>query len=251
MRKVHSFHISRRPDPDYEPWFADVWVVPAEGGEPRKVTKSEGPSGAPRWTPDGKFIIYGGHRMEHGGPTLTKLWKVPAEGGEPVCLTPNFDQSLGDRCAGDSKLGGGNNGPTLSPDGKTIYFLSSARAVLPCTRCPLTAAILSVLGGDREIYGFTMDDSGKSVAMVVKRPTFPGDLYSVNLDTKAEKVLTASNKICLNRCISVTWGSSPSNETACRVRLDHEAGGVQEGVKYPAVLRVPAAPLDVRLRVLL
>jgi Tol biopolymer transport system component len=83
--KSIAFTSNRRPDPDYEPWFADVWVVPAEGGEPRKVTKSEGPSGAPRWTPDGKFIIYGGHRMEHGGPTLTKLWKVPAEGGEPVC----------------------------------------------------------------------------------------------------------------------------------------------------------------------
>ena len=102
-------YINRRPDPDYEPWFADVWVVPAEGGEPRKVTK-RGPFRCPGWTPDGKFII---RRAQDGAAArpLTKLWKVPAEGGEPVCLTPNFDQSLGDRCAGDSKLGGGNNGP--------------------------------------------------------------------------------------------------------------------------------------------
>ena len=31
---------SRRPDPDYEPWFAGRLGRPAEGGEPRKVTKA-------------------------------------------------------------------------------------------------------------------------------------------------------------------------------------------------------------------
>ncbi|MGI6632488.1 MAG: prolyl oligopeptidase family serine peptidase [Bacillota bacterium] len=243
--KSIAFTSNRRPDPDYEPWFADVWVVPAEGGEPRKVTKSEGPSGAPRWTPDGKFIIYGGHRMEHGGPTLTKLWKVPAEGGEPVCLTPNFDQSLGDRCAGDSKLGGGNNGPTLSPDGKTIYFLSSSEG-----RTSLYSVSVDggdpclVLGGDREIYGFTMDDSGKSVAMVVSEPTFPGDLYSVNLDTKAEKVLTASNKDLLEQVYIESPEIVPfkARDGLQEYGWIMKPAGFKEGVKYPAVLQIHGGP---------
>ena len=55
------------------------------------------------------------------------------------------------------------------------------------------------------------------MAMVVSEPTFPGDLYSVNLDTKAEKVLTASNKDLLEQVYIESPEIVPFKaETACR-----------------------------------
>jgi dipeptidyl aminopeptidase/acylaminoacyl peptidase len=243
--KYIAFTSNRMPDPDYEPWFSDIWVVGAEGGEPRKVTKSEGPSGSPRWTPDGKFIIYGGHKMEHGGPTFSKLWKVPAQGGEPVCLTPDFDQSLGGRCAGDSKLGGGNNGPTLSPDGKNIFFLSSSHGRSSLYSVSVDGGMPELLlGGDREIYAFTVDDSGKTVAMAVSTPTAPGEVFSVNLETKEEKALTAVNRDLLDQVYVVSPETVPykASDGLPEYGWIMKPVGFKEGVKYPAILEIHGGP---------
>src|SRR5918997_2878822 len=34
----------------------DIWVIPATGGEPRRVTESPGPKSGPCWSPDGTTI---------------------------------------------------------------------------------------------------------------------------------------------------------------------------------------------------
>lgn len=240
-----AFASNRRPDADYEPWFSDIWVVPAEGGEPRKITKSEGPSRSPKWTRDGKHLIYDGHKMEFGGPTLARLWKIPSEGGEPVCLTASFDRSIGDSCSGDSKLGGGDNGPALSPDGKTIYFLASDHGRTSLYEVPADGGNVEVvLGGDREIYGFTMDDSGRNVAMVVSEPTFPGEIFFVNLESKAEKVLTAANKDLLDQVYIMTPETVPfkASDGLQEYGWIMKPAGFKEGAKYPAVLEVHGGP---------
>lgn len=243
--KYIAFSSNRMPDPDYQPWFTDIWVVSAEGGEPRKLTTSEGPCGEPRWTHDGKFIIYGGHKMEHGGPTFSRLWKVPVEGGEPVCLDPDFDQSLGDHCAGDSKMGGGENGPTISPCGKKVFFLSSTHGRTSLYSLSVDGGMPElVIGGDREIFGFTMDDSGKTLAMVVSTPTSPCDIYAVNLETKEETVLTGFNKKLLDEVYIVEPELVPfkASDGLQEYGWIMKPVGFKEGVKYPVILQIHGGP---------
>ena len=82
-----------------------VYVVPFEGGQPRRIT-SEGPSYLHGICPDGKTAAYCAFR----GPAMEQdVWTMPLRGGRETRLTdaPGLD-----------------DGPEYSPDGKYIWFNS-------------------------------------------------------------------------------------------------------------------------------
>jgi len=80
-----------------------VYTLPAEGGEPRRVTE-KGPSYLHGWSPDNRFLTYTGLRDGE-----YDIYVIPAEGGEEIRLTtaPGLD-----------------DGSEYTPDGRYIYFNS-------------------------------------------------------------------------------------------------------------------------------
>jgi Tol biopolymer transport system component len=81
-----------------------ICVLPANGGPERRLTDGASDDGLPRWTPDGRAIVYSSNRSGNW-----QLWRVPADGGSPKRLRTNAcTESQGD----------------VSPDGKTLAFLS-------------------------------------------------------------------------------------------------------------------------------
>ncbi len=63
---------------------ADVYVVAAAGGEPRRITYNPGTDAAVGWTPDGAKIIFASTRTTTRD--LPQLFTVPASGGAPEAL---------------------------------------------------------------------------------------------------------------------------------------------------------------------
>lgn len=92
--------------PEQKPVSA-IWIVPADGGAPRRLTTSEGADGAPRWSPDGRYVAFTSDRKEPGKP---QLYVLDRQGGEAVRLT---DQPGGVREA------------AWSPDGKRLAYLAA------------------------------------------------------------------------------------------------------------------------------
>jgi len=86
-----------------------VKVIPAEGGEPRELCRYENSRNArviPRWSADGRFIIYS--RIQKGNK-LWELWRVPFKGGQP--------EKMGISMTGASII-------SPHPDGQQIVFTS-------------------------------------------------------------------------------------------------------------------------------
>ena len=57
----------------------DVFVIPATGGEPRRLTWHPGQDGAMGWTPDGKKVLFVSDRDAYAD--ITRFYTVPVEGG--------------------------------------------------------------------------------------------------------------------------------------------------------------------------
>ena len=57
----------------------DVFVMPAEGGSPKRLTWHPGQDFALGWTPDGKRVLFGSDRDAYAD--FTRFYTVPAEGG--------------------------------------------------------------------------------------------------------------------------------------------------------------------------
>ncbi len=102
-RKWLAISHNDKSDPSPKRYKSAIYVLPIEGGIPRKVT-TEVMSFWHGWSPDGKTLAYCGERNGN-----FDIYTIPVEGGEEKRLTSSE---------------GLDDGPDYSPDGKYIYFNS-------------------------------------------------------------------------------------------------------------------------------
>jgi len=69
---------------------SDIWIIPSNGGEPKRMTTSEKGDSNPRWSPDGKTIAFLSSRDEG-----RQIYLLPVGGGEAKRLT-EFPGGVGD-----------------------------------------------------------------------------------------------------------------------------------------------------------
>jgi dipeptidyl aminopeptidase/acylaminoacyl peptidase len=84
---------------------SDIWLVPIAGGTPRQLTASPKHDRHPRWSPDGKWVVFESNR----GGTF-QLYAIAADGGEAKPLTTISTEATQ---------------PIWSPDGRHIAFVSA------------------------------------------------------------------------------------------------------------------------------
>jgi dipeptidyl aminopeptidase/acylaminoacyl peptidase len=94
-----------------EGYNTSIWSVSTAGNEePHQLTRGDH-DGAPRWSPDGKFLLFVRSVEKDGKPEPPQLCMLPMAGGDSFSFT-------------DLPRGAGD--PKWAPDGKTIVFTSSA-----------------------------------------------------------------------------------------------------------------------------
>ncbi len=84
---------------------SSIWLAPVSGGKPRQLTNTTKKDGHPRWSPDGKQILFESTRSGE-----SQLWVIDVGGGEARQLTTIATE------ASDAQW---------SPDGQTIAFVSA------------------------------------------------------------------------------------------------------------------------------
>ncbi len=82
----------------------DVYVIPASGGVPRRLTHHPDPDVPVGWTPDSKEVIFRSPRSSYA--RFIQLFRVPVGGGQPVELPLPMAED-----------------GALSPDGKRIAYV--------------------------------------------------------------------------------------------------------------------------------
>ncbi len=117
-----AFCSNRSPDPDLDPDVIDLFVIPAAGGEMRRIETPLGPKEKPSFSPDGKWIAYLGHEGCGQWWKNTHVWIVPADGsGEARNLTASFDVTVSSWTANDMPGHLPLLPPVWSQDGRRLY----------------------------------------------------------------------------------------------------------------------------------
>jgi len=81
---------------------ASIWIVSADGAEPRALTNSAEEDTAPEVSADGRDVFFGSHRT--GG---SQVWRMSIDGANPIQVT---------------RPAGGVPSFSLSPDGRWVIF---------------------------------------------------------------------------------------------------------------------------------
>ena len=89
----------------------DVYVIPALGGEEKRLTTAEGLDDGPEYSPCGQYIWFNSVRTG-----LMQVWRMKADGSEQTQMT--FDETRNSWF------------PHISPDGKQIVFITYTKGDL-------------------------------------------------------------------------------------------------------------------------
>ena len=171
--------VSDRSGQEYDGGFnKDVWVIPAGSGPLIKVSDHPYEDTLPRWSPDGKQIVFAGKTTRRQFP---KLYVADAGGGSPSRLVvENLDLVPSDL--------------TWGPGANEVRFQAETKGQVHVFRIDLAARKLApVTSGERAVRGFDWNPKAGIITYLANDFRNLDDLYVAHLDGSGERRLTRVN----------------------------------------------------------
>ncbi|MGC9400408.1 MAG: S9 family peptidase [Anaerolineae bacterium] len=189
-----AFCSNRSEDPDLDPDAVDLFVIPAAGGEARRVPTPVGQKQLPAFSPDGTRLAYVGREGRGDWWKNQGLWVVPVDGSEaarPLTAGAEFNVAaitLND--VGGSKL----MPPTWSPDGRTLYVQTSYHGSTLLQAVDVsTGAVRPLVGAGGVVGVHNFDAARERVAYVRGTLREPPQVWIQELRTGETRRLTHLN----------------------------------------------------------
>ena len=235
--KEIAYVTNKEPDQDTS-HIRDIYVMPARGGEAKKITGSVHEISSISWSRHG--LAYFGSDWHAHGSTNTDIW-VMQPGEEPVNVTEGFDRSLERGIGSDLRIGTPGLGPVWDPDGEEIYFNTGEVPHSSIYKVNLAKREVERLTEGVTVDGFSYSDGFNHVAYNAMTSTEPCELY-----VDDEKVTGFNARHLKNLRLSppehYTWVNELGESIDGWVMkpIDYK-----DGEKYPTVLQIHGGPLGI------
>ena len=229
-----AFSSLREPNAESAFRKSNIYAANVETGEIKQLTRRNGTSGSPSYSPDGKLIAFmSADSTDHSAWAETKLWMMNADGSGAHVVSGNLDRPISGVVWSEDNTGVYFN--VESEGSKNLYFASTAGQFHPVTtgKQMLTVASVGKTGvgvGLRstptkptDIVTFTVPKTGTT-------STFT-QLTAVNDDVLAGKELAQTEEI---------WYKSKDG-----LRIQGwivKPPGFDPSKKYPLMLEIHGGP---------
>src|SRR5712691_5771127 len=216
-------------DEDWDLGFVrDVYVVDASGGEPKKLTHSDGAYDQPSFSPDGGRIAVTYYPGILDDPRHTQVAVVDAESGERDVLTDSLDRN----CSPYP--------PMREPiwDGTDLLFAVEDQGNTHLYRVPADGSGKPelVTGGDLMVTGY--DAAAGRIVHSATTPTSLSELYSGDQRlTDVGKPFTEGRELVAPQRFTAVSADGTEVE-AWVIR----PAAFEDGKKYPALLNIHGGP---------
>jgi dipeptidyl aminopeptidase/acylaminoacyl peptidase len=207
---------------------ADLFVVKATGGEPRRIASHPGYDGACRYSPDGTMVAF---RAQMRGGYESDRWRLMVydrKADKVRNLTEAFDRHVSE--------------PNWSADSKTLYFTAEEAGRSPLWSVPAAGGpVRQVVGGG------TFGDpkvAGRSLVFTKVALTHPAEIYRAGTDGTGLAAVTKVNDAFLSgfalragESVSYT-GAAGKNVQAWIVK----PSSFDPAKKYPLLVLIHGGP---------
>jgi dipeptidyl aminopeptidase/acylaminoacyl peptidase len=230
------FIFAANPDEDDDMSFdptSDLWVVPAAGGEPRRVIELPGGQSAPSISPDGRRLAFL-HTPEWNSETYLMVVDLDRSGvatGAPRNLTTEWNRTPG--------------APSWTADGRSIRWSATVNANTHVFEVPAAGgAVRQVTQGDRVVGQVSVSADGRVMAYTSADPVNPGDIHVADGAGRGETRVTSFNDAVLagierQPAERITWRVADGTEIEGWVI---RPVGHTTGRTYPMVLNIHGGP---------
>jgi dipeptidyl aminopeptidase/acylaminoacyl peptidase len=166
---------------------SDAWIIPVDGGRPRRLTSGTGRVAFPLFSPDGTMVAYVG-RITAAWNEDHHVFVVPASGtGEPERLGPDTDRPV-------LLLFPGQPPPLRWVGDRQVLMLLADHGAVTLHRARVgDRRSHEVVGGETQVDGFAARRGSRTVAYTASWPDRPSELYATASGTGKPIQLTHLN----------------------------------------------------------
>jgi hypothetical protein len=182
--------------PPYRNGYSDLFTLPSDGsGLMRNITAANrADDHSPRYTPDGKYILFGRQVDTTKNAERVRLMRMDRATGAAIELCQSFDRSPSNWIVGDA--------------GRTVYFTAEDRAKQSIFSVPMKGGAVSEVFRGGTNSGLCL--AGTRLVFLHQNISAPSEVYSIATNGKDLRKLTSFNderlaKIAMGRVEDVRY----------------------------------------------
>ncbi len=155
----------------------DIYTVSIAGGTRRQITTHHAADGYPRYSPDGKYLMYRSQSVAGFEADRWQLMLVEREKGKARSLTQNFDASV--------------KSPVWAPDSRMIYFEAEEKGNMPIFSVSTDGDNVKKVFDRNVNRSISVSPDGKKLFFAHTSAVMPVEIFSVG--TNGEGLAQVTN----------------------------------------------------------
>ena len=234
--------VNRAENMDYE-FKQPLYLVDVHTKEESELICEDGYFGGATFSKDDQYLAFVGSDSAYKNATHSNVYIYHMHEGYLQNLTSELDAPVGDYAVADHQQGA--YAPAVEwTSNNDLYFQLSTMGDIRLYFATVEGAIYPASQEGEHIYGYSISNDGNRALVAVSTPTFPGEIFDLDITTGDRKQLTFFNdefvkEVTLVEPETIVFEGADDFDVHGWLMKPAE---FEEGKKYPFIVEIHGGP---------